>query len=142
MKQLETEHTVIVPALAMRGLVMLEKMSLHFDVARKKSILALQQAMSGDKRVFLVAQRDVMVEDPGPDDLYQYGVVAVIKQLLKGQEGVIHVMVEGLYRAKVVDFLEQSPALVAEVQERTVSRRRTVSVGGDGGPDAGGQIPV
>ncbi|MBS1473900.1 MAG: endopeptidase La, partial [Massilimaliae sp.] len=128
MKRFEIENTVIVPALAMRGLVMMEKMSLHFDVGRKKSILALQQAMANDKKIFLVAQKDVMTEDPKPEDLYKVGVVAVIKQMLKGQEGVVHVMVEGLCRAKIVEYLEQNPSLVVELQECTVSKRRAVTV--------------
>lgn len=128
MKQFEIENTVIMPALAMRGLVMMEKMSLHFDVGRKKSILALQQAMANDKKIFLVAQKVVMTEDPKPEDLYKVGVVAVIKQMLKGQEGVVHVMVEGLCRAKIVEYLEQNPSLVVELQECTVSKRRAVSV--------------
>ena len=128
MKRFEVENTVIMPALAMRGLVMMEKMSLHFDVGRKKSMLALQQAMAGDKQIFLTAQKDVLVDDPKEKDLYAVGVVAVIKQMLKGQEGVVHVMVEGLYRAKMVELLEESPALVAEVKEIPVSKRRTVAV--------------
>ena len=141
MKRFEVENTVIMPALAMRGLVMMEKMSLHFDVGRKKSMLALQQAMAGDKQIFLTAQKDVLVDDPKEKDLYAVGVVAVIKQMLKGQEGVVHVMVEGLYRAKMVELLEESPALVAEVKEIPVSKRRTVAVE-EMEDDAGDKIPV
>lgn len=97
------------PAIAIRGLVMFPKMVLHFDVARKKSILALNQAMQGDQKIFLVTQKVSRVENPGKEDLYTVGVVAKVKQILKAQGDVIRVVVEGLYRATMTELISTDP---------------------------------
>ena len=77
------------PVVALRGIVVFPGMSLHFDVGRKKSIEALQAAMENDQRVFLVAQKDIDIELPTPDDLYNIGIVAKIRQMLKPLKGTI-----------------------------------------------------
>lgn len=97
-------RSVILPALAMRGIVMLPNTVMHFDVGRLKSIEALNVAVSGNKNIFLIAQNDLSVDEPGEDDLYEVGVVVKIKQLLKTQENTVRVLVEGLYRARVVRY--------------------------------------
>ena len=76
------EQMTILPALAMRGIVMFPSMTLHFDVGREQSIHAIREAMSQDKRIFLAAQKDFTVESPQNDDIYTVGVVARIVQLL------------------------------------------------------------
>ena len=98
-------------AIAMRGLaaVMFPKMVLHFDVARKKSILALNQAMQGNQKIFLVTQKNTRVENPGKDDLYTVGVVAKVKQILKAQSEVMRVVVEGQYRARMCELVKDTP---------------------------------
>lgn len=101
--------TINIPLLAIRGLVLFEQMTLHFDVGRKKSVLALKDAMQQDRRVFITAQQDPLLDDPSPDELYPIGVVATIKQLHKEQDGGVHVVVTGDFRAKITDFIQKTP---------------------------------
>lgn len=86
------------PLLALRGLVVFPEMVLHFDVGRKKSIQALNEAMSGDQLIFLVTQRDIKDDEPGENELYSVGVVAKIRQILQLSGDNVRVLVEGLYR--------------------------------------------
>lgn len=116
-----------IPALAMRGLVVFEGMSMHFDVGRKKSITALKQVMDGNRRIFLVAQKDMLVDDPGEEDLYRYGVVAVVKQMLKAQDGVVRVLVEGEYRARIVDVRKIKPCLEISVEQDSIAEDTGIS---------------
>ncbi len=98
----------IMPAVALRGLVVFPDMFLHFDVGREKSINALKKAMDTDQEIFLITQKDISVDDPSYDDLYEIGVVASVKQVLKlpGKSGNVRVAVEGLYRARLVQGIE------------------------------------
>ncbi len=89
------------PLIPVRGLVVFPYMILHFDVARKKSIAALEMAMAGEQLVFLTAQKDVTVENPTAESFYQIGTVSKVKQLLKLPNNNVRVLVEGLYRAKI-----------------------------------------
>lgn len=107
------------PMLAMRGLVIFPKVVVHFDVSREKSETALKAALSDDKRIFLTAQKDNSVEDPQYKDLYHIGVVAEIRQVLKSNDNVTRVLVEGLYRAKITDIVQSEPYLVANVRQMT-----------------------
>ena len=84
-----------VPALAMRGVVVFPNIVMHFDVSREKSESALKAALKNDKMIFLATQRDDAVEEPSVKDLYQVGVVAEIRQTLKGADGITLVLVEG-----------------------------------------------
>lgn len=97
----------VMPAVALRGLVLFPKMFIHFDVGREKSINALRKAMDTDQEIFLVTQKDISVDDPDFSDLYEIGVVANVKQVLKlpGKSGNVRVAVEGLYRARLVQTL-------------------------------------
>ena len=90
---------VSLPMLPLRGLMVFPHMVLHFDVGRKKSIAALEQAMMADQKIFLVAQREIDVDDPGIDDIYHVGTIASIKQVLKLPGDNIRVLVEGRNRA-------------------------------------------
>ena len=101
------------PALAMRGLVIFPRMILHFDVGRDYSVKALRAAADGSRRIFLAAQRDPAVIDPLPSDVYQVGVVAEVRQMLKTPDGSTRVLVEGLYRAKATDFHKEGEYYVA-----------------------------
>lgn len=114
---------VVLPALAMRGLVLFEGMAMHFDVGRKRSIAALKAALAGDKKIFLVAQRDFTVDEPQENDLYEYGVVATVKQMLRGQDDVVRVLVQGEYRAKVSELLSRTPYFEFAVEEAPLSSR-------------------
>jgi ATP-dependent Lon protease len=123
----QEESRVILPALAMRGLVVFEGMTMHFDVGRKRSISALKQAMAENREIFLVSQKDIMTEEPGKQDLYQYGVVATIKQMLKTQDDVVRVLVQGEYRAKIVSVISERPYFEIEVQPAPLSKRKGAS---------------
>lgn len=103
------------PGLAMRGLVIYPKMVLHFDVGREKSILALRAAMEGNRRICLVTQKDISVNDPDMRDVYRIGVVAEIRQILKTTENTMRVLVEGLYKATVQEVDQEEPYLVFSV---------------------------
>lgn len=111
----KNEETTIC-ALAVRGLVVFPNVVMHFDVSREKSEAALKKAMSGDKLIFLTAQKDDSVEDPTVKDLYKVGVVAEIRQMLKGADNITRVLVEGKYRAKLIDIIQSEPYLVANIK--------------------------
>ncbi|MBO5410719.1 MAG: LON peptidase substrate-binding domain-containing protein, partial [Clostridia bacterium] len=99
------EELRVMPAVALRGLVVFPDMFIHFDVGREKSINALKKAMDTDQEIFLVTQKDITADDPDYDELFEIGVVASVKQVLKlpGKSGNVRVAVEGLYRARLVE---------------------------------------
>lgn len=104
------------PAIALRGLVLFPKMVLHFDIGREKSILALNKAMENGRKIFLTAQKDVSVDNPGADDLYKTGVVAEIKQVIRVSGSGLRVMAEGVYRAKMTKVHDDEPFFVVDVK--------------------------
>jgi len=91
----------ILPCIATRDIVVFPNMTMHFDVARERSLNAVNAAMKGDRRIFLTAQKDVRVEEPYINDVYEYGVVAQIKQVAKSSENVSRVYVEGICKARL-----------------------------------------
>ena len=103
------------PAVALRGMVILPGMIAHFDISREKSIKAIEQAMMDTQKVFLVAQRDVEQEDPNTDDLYRIGVIAEVKQVIKLQNNIVRILVEGKERAELSSFVETENYLFAEI---------------------------
>lgn len=116
---------VVLPAVALRGLVMFPSTTLHFDCARESSIRAINEASNRDRQVFLVAQKDPLEEEPGLDGLYGVGVVARIKQVIKLKGGYLRVSAEGLYRARSVELLQENPffqAVVADYPELPLSQ--------------------
>ena len=102
---------VRVPVLALRGLVLFPHMVLHFDVGREKSLHALNMAMNGDRKIFLVAQIDQNEENPSMDGLYKVGTVAEIRQIVRSQGESLRVLVEGCYRGKLIDMFEEEHTL-------------------------------
>ena len=106
------------PIVALRGLTVFPGMSLHFDVGRKKSIAALKNAMNNDQRIFLVAQKDAGVNEPELDDLYEFGVVCEIKQMIKIPNSPnLRVAVEGLCRGDLITIIQPKPFLVGVINE-------------------------
>lgn len=95
-----------IPLLPLRGLLVFPSMVLHIDVGRERSVAALEQAMLGDSKIFLATQQDMRVESPEQNDLYEIGAVANVKQMLKLPNGTLRILVEGIARAKVVDYKE------------------------------------
>ncbi len=111
------------PIVALRGLVVFPGMSLHFDVARSKSVAALNAAMESDREVFFVTQKEFIDDDPKPEDIYKVGVVAVVKHMLRLQGNQnIRVTIEGLYRAKLVKTHSEKPYLYGDVKRAPVMR--------------------
>ncbi len=110
-----TKQVVRLPLIPLRGLMVFPHMVLHFDVGRAKSVSALEKAMLEDQRVFLVAQRDAEVDEPGMDDLCQAGTVAMVKQVLNLPGDSIRVLVEGQQRATLHAITEEDPCWIADV---------------------------
>ncbi len=110
------QKTYTLPAIALRGLTVLPKMMIHFDISRNKSIAAVEKAMVEDQKVFLITQKQTDVMEPQREDLYQVGCIAVVKQLVKLPENIIRVMVEGLERADLIDMDFEGSYLVAEAE--------------------------
>lgn len=111
-----SEIKKVLPVIALKGMTVLPNMIVHFDVTRKKSIQALEQAMSTDKEVFLVTQKNSNETEPKAEDLYKIGTVATIKQLVKMPNKVVRVLVEGNERAEIMDLCtEDASMLTGEV---------------------------
>lgn len=111
------DKKITMPAVALRGLTILPGMVQHFDISREKSIRAIETAMMGNQKVYLVTQRHPEQETPAVADLYQMGTISQIKQLVKMPGGIIRVMVEGDKRATLLTLFEEGPYLEAEVEE-------------------------
>ena len=108
-----TRNVSVLPAIALRGLVVFPNNIVHFEVGRAKSIAAIETAMHANSSVFLVAQKEMDVEEPTMPDLYAYGVIAEIKQVLRVSDDLVKVLVEGKTRARLLelndgDFLQAS----------------------------------
>ena len=108
-----TRNVSVLPAIALRGLVVFPNNIVHFEVGRAKSIAAIEAAMHTNSSVFLVAQKEMDVEEPTMPDLYGYGVIAEIKQVLRVSDDLVKVLVEGKTRARLLelndgDFLQAS----------------------------------
>ena len=115
-------RSAVVPLLALRGLVIFPGMHLHFDVGRRKSILALNEAMGEEQLLYLVTQKDMTTDDPGIDDLYEMGVVVRVRQVLKLPGDGLRILVDGLYRAGIEEAVQTEPYLRVAVRERLERR--------------------
>lgn len=109
------EQITVMPVVALRGLTILPGMVLHFDINRPKSVAAVEKAMVGDQRLFLVTQRQPDIVDPELGELYQIGAVAVVKQLVKLPGKVVRILVEGLERGELMCLDSEEPALMGEI---------------------------
>lgn len=109
----------IVPLLPLRGVLVYPTMVLHLDVGRDKLIQALEQAAMDENIIFLAMQKEMNIDDPKEDDIYSVGTVAKVKQMLKLPNGTLRVLVEGLHRAEVVEFIEEEN--VVQVSIKTVT---------------------
>ena len=104
------------PVLALRGIVVFPDQTIHFDIGRVKSALALEEAMKRDQRLILVPQKNILDDDPGLNELYPIGTVVKVKQILKAHNDNVRVLVKGLYRAKVLELTQSVPFLAGSVQ--------------------------
>ncbi len=108
---MKASYGVLTPVMALRGIGVFPKMIYSFDVGREKSIRALENAMNGDQKMILLMQKDVMVDEPGPDDLFEVGVLVHIRQILKLPGDIVRILVEGVSRIRMTEFTQESPYL-------------------------------
>ncbi len=108
---------LVVPLLPLRGLLVFPTMVLHLDVGREKSVKALETAMVEDHIILLTSQKDVSVDEPDMDDLYQMGTLARVKQLLKLPNGTFRVLVEGIARAIITETVSEEPYFMVKVEK-------------------------
>lgn len=109
------EQIMNMPAVALRGLTILPGMIAHFDISRERSLRAVEEAMEQDQKIYLVTQRNVNSEDPTQEDLYQMGIVADIKQVVRLQNDVVRILVDGISRAALLGFTGNEKYLEAEI---------------------------
>ena len=111
-----SERSNLMYTVAMRGLVAFPRMVMHFDVARSKSVKAIEKALKENGKIFLVAQQDSMVDDPQKNDLFRTGVVAEIRQILRLPDNIVKVLVEGIYRANLIELFDDGEVLKSEIK--------------------------
>jgi len=119
-----TNESMTLPLLALRGMLVYPSIVLHLDVGREKSIASLETAMMNDQKIFLVSQKEVAIEDPKPEDIYRIGTIAKINQMLKLPNGTIRVLVEGIERAEIIEYVDKD-------KEYEVTYRELTEVSGD-----------
>lgn len=110
-------ETKKIPVIAMRDLVVFPRMVTHFDCGRPKSIAAVEAAEINNSYIMLVAQKDGAIIEPSREDIFDYGTLAAVKQILKLPGGLVRVLVEGVKRAKILDLITENSYLEAEVEE-------------------------
>ena len=108
----------VIPLLPLRGLTVFPDMILHFDVGRIKSIKALEEAMISNQLIFLATQKDAKTDTPDKNDVFSVGTISRVKQLLKLPGDTIRVLVEGISRAEISEFVQEEPYFIAEVMEK------------------------
>ncbi len=119
----ELKDKNMMPCVAMRGLVAFPKMVMHFDIARDLSVKAIEKAVDNDRRIFLITQKNAFIENPSEKDLYKVGVAAEIKQVLKTPDNIMRVIVEGIYKAKLISIDKSEGFIEAEIK-RTINYSR------------------
>ena len=122
-----------IPVLPLRDIVVFPHMVVPLFVGRDKSVNALEQVMSGDKKIMLITQKSATTDDPKKNDLFDFGTIANVLQLLKLPDGTVKVLVEGLQRASINiiyendDFLESDIDLIDEIVDSTDKKLRALS---------------
>ncbi|MDV5111853.1 endopeptidase La [Clostridium perfringens] len=111
------EDKLILPLIPLRGLTVFPNMVIYFDVGREKSIEAVEKAMAGDQKIFLAAQKDIDIDNPSEDDIFNIGTICEIKQIVKMPKNTIRVLVEGIERAKMDEFFDKEELLEASIEK-------------------------
>jgi ATP-dependent Lon protease len=114
-----------IPILPLRGILVFPYMVIHLDVGRERSMSAIEEAMLNDRQILLLSQKEMEIDSPTSDDLYSVGTIADIKQLLRLPGGTLRVLVEGISRGKVQEFLSEEPYFKARVLEIPGNERMT-----------------
>ncbi len=121
------ESPEIYPVIPMRGVVAFPKLVIHFDVVRETSVNAIHEALKKDRKIYVVAQKDIFAEEPEKSGLYKTGVIAEIRQVLKTPDDILRVVIEGISKAKIVDFHKvdenNKPYFEAQVKQIKDSKR-------------------
>lgn len=116
----------VLPLLALRGMLVFPYMTVPLDVGREKSVSALEDAMMNDRLIVLAAQKETREPDPSPDGIHSVGTVAEVKQLAKISEGTIRILVEGIVRVQILDYVQNDPhfrvKISSVVDPKTVDR--------------------
>ncbi|WP_251392948.1 endopeptidase La [Mediterraneibacter agrestimuris] len=110
-------RTRILPMVALRGMVVMPEMAVHFDISRRKSIEAIQEAMKEEQKIFLSAQKSIDIEEPGQEDIYEVGTIATIRQIVKLPKQIMRIMVIGEGRAILKRIESEERYLRVEVEE-------------------------
>ena len=111
------------PLLPLRGILVFPYMVIHLDVGRERSMAAIEEAMLSDRIILLASQKETEIDSPNAEDLYEMGTVAEIKQLLKLPGGTMRVLVEGISRGRVLEFLEEKRYFKVRVEELTEEKK-------------------
>ena len=109
------DKILTIPAVALRGMTILPGMVAHFDISRGKSMRAVEEAMKGDQKLFIVTQKDTEKEDPQGEDLYEVGLLAVVRQVVKLQKNIMRVLIEGIGRAEIYEYTQTADYMQARV---------------------------
>ena len=109
------DKILTIPAVALRGMTILPGMVAHFDISRDKSLRAVEEAMKGDQKLFIVTQKDTEKEDPQGEDLYEVGLLAVVRQVVKLQKNIMRVLIEGIERAETYEYTQTADYMQARV---------------------------
>ena len=112
------------PMLTLRGITVFPYMTMHLDVGRSKSVRAIEEAMKNNQYIFLVTQQDAENESPTAEDLYHVGTISKIRQILKLPGDAVRVLVEGVSRTEIAEFIQEEPFFVAEVCEKVYINER------------------
>lgn len=110
------DYRISIPLLPLRGMVVYPAVVMHLDIGRKASVEALEMAMMQNRKILLISQKESAIKEPTPDDLYEIGTIAYVKQMLKLPNGTIRVLVEGINRAEVINYEQQTPYMSVEVE--------------------------
>ena len=117
-------NMITLPVIALRSMTVLPDMVIHFDISRKKSIQAVEEALALDEKVLLLTQKDTQIENPAPGDIYKTGTVAVIKQVIKLPNKLVRIQVEGLNKAHAVEITDSGNCLIAaaDIEEMFINQ--------------------
>ena len=118
----------VLPLLPLRNTVIFPQQILPLSIGRDKSVRLIDEAMRGNKLIFVVAQKDARIDDPKPEDLYRWGTIAIIMKIFRMPDGTQSAMVQGLNRARVLDFTEQEPFMKVAVQPYAEGRAEGIDV--------------
>ena len=109
------QEEIIIPAVTLRGLTIFPDMIIHFDLSKEKSVLAIEAAMMGDQRLFVVTQKELQDEEPDLEQVYPIGTIVMVKQVTKLQGSMVRVLIEGMTRARLTAFSQEKEFLTAQI---------------------------